>query len=253
MKADPSGLVERMGEETPSWYNDSGWDYVNPYAWTAWVGTPVGTTVGTVFGAGSYYDSYWADKEITQLRRKYVTENAGSIPLCDYGNTYRLPQSQATSISALARVHVEFCGVGTGLASVTTAAGVALPIWVSLPRGPKVIVGGGATTTRISSTNAHAIQAFSTKYNVRVTVVGSRVNPDKALTPNSSDWDYLISPLQIRNQRNLCVKLGRVEDAISLAVHLEATIMATLALVSTSNPMRPSIRHYRTSFLLRNG
>jgi len=193
---DPSGMAETIGEETLPWYNDSWWDYANPYAWTAWVGTPVGTAVGTVLGAASYHDSYWADKEILELRRKYVTENAGSIPLCDYGGAYRLPQSQATAIEGLARIDVEFYGVGTGLATATKDGGVGLPIWVSLPRGPRVIVGGGATTSRISSSLAQFIQEFATRYNVRVTVVGSRVNPNKALTPGCSDWDYLISPLQ---------------------------------------------------------
>ena len=103
---DPTGLVETIGAETPPWYNDSGW-----------VGTPVGTGVGTVMGVGSAYDSYWADKEIAELRRKYATENAGSINLCEYGDSYRLPQSQASAVRNLAKGNVEFYGVAAGLAS----------------------------------------------------------------------------------------------------------------------------------------
>jgi hypothetical protein len=59
----------------------------------------------------------------------------------------------------------------------------------------KVTVGGGATTNRITAENARAIQDFVNRYQVEVTVVGSRVNPNKALTPGQSDWDYLINPI----------------------------------------------------------
>jgi hypothetical protein len=56
-----------------------------------------------------------------------------------------------------------------------------------------VQMGGGATSERISQTQATAIQDFSDRYNVEVTVVGSRVNPSKSVNPGSSDWDYLIN------------------------------------------------------------
>jgi hypothetical protein len=60
----------------------------------------------------------------------------------------------------------------------------------------KVTVGGGATTARIAAEHARAIQEFVDRYQVEVTVVGSRVNPNKALTPGQSDWDYLINPIE---------------------------------------------------------
>lgn len=56
-----------------------------------------------------------------------------------------------------------------------------------------VQMGGGATSERISQTQATAIQDFADRYNVEVTVVGSRVNPSKSVNPGSSDWDYLIN------------------------------------------------------------
>jgi hypothetical protein len=57
-----------------------------------------------------------------------------------------------------------------------------------------VRLGGGATTERLSSAQARAIQDFANKYNVEVTVIGSRVNASKTLS-GSSDWDYLINKL----------------------------------------------------------
>lgn len=58
-----------------------------------------------------------------------------------------------------------------------------------------VLVGGGATTSRLSPQNAAKIQEFVDKYRVDVTVVGGRVNPGKPLTPGVSDWDYVINPI----------------------------------------------------------
>jgi hypothetical protein len=57
----------------------------------------------------------------------------------------------------------------------------------------EVIVGGDGTASRISPEQARAIQDFASRYKVEVTVVGSRVNPGKAIKPGESDWDYLIN------------------------------------------------------------
>jgi hypothetical protein len=60
----------------------------------------------------------------------------------------------------------------------------------------EVEVGGGATTKRINVEDAQAIQAIVDRYQVEITVVGSRVNPNKSLTAGKSDWDYLLNPIE---------------------------------------------------------
>jgi hypothetical protein len=56
----------------------------------------------------------------------------------------------------------------------------------------KVVVGGGSTTSRLSSEQARAIQRFADENGVRVALVGSRASGAAAAV---SDFDYVIEPL----------------------------------------------------------
>lgn len=60
-------------------------------------------------------------------------------------------------------------------------------------RTTTVKVGNGATVRKISPKNASRIQDFVDKNQIEVAVVGSRVDPEKAVIPGMSDWDYLIN------------------------------------------------------------
>jgi RHS repeat-associated protein len=56
----------------------------------------------------------------------------------------------------------------------------------------KPTIGGGATLDKLSPAEIQRIQNAATRSNTPITVVGSRVNPQKSLTPKS-DYDYAIS------------------------------------------------------------
>lgn len=77
------------------------------------------------------------------------------------------------------------------------------------------------TLDRISADNARKLQEFADEFQVTITVVGSRVDAGKSLTPGVSDWDFKITKIEgvepTRSMRDIKKKAGirfqRVEES----------------------------------------
>jgi len=106
-----------------------------------------------------------------------------------------LGRGDYTSAGLSAAAMLPFFGWGATAAKAVNKAGKGVDLAKVAKRetaakGP--VVGGGATLEKLSASEVRRIQKAANKSGAEVSVVGSRVNPNKALH-SGSDYDYVIN------------------------------------------------------------
>ncbi len=138
---DPSGLEPPVEQEP--WYDDSGWDYLNPFAYNFPIGqrSIVDGVFGTVYSWGPTSRAIELDRQIAKRRQMEAYNNPQCVDIEKFKDTYRLSDAQADRV----RLYTE-----TGIqVNATILGGAALR-----PRGPVHIdIGGEGRYPRATNVN----------------------------------------------------------------------------------------------------
>lgn len=110
---DPSGFVEE-------WWRDSGWDYVNPFAYSAWVGNGIGHGLS---GLWYWRSEYQMEEQLVHLERDYLAKNPLTAQVQEPGSPHHLRESQFATTTFLAETAVNWTASGGEFVCPSSVAG----------------------------------------------------------------------------------------------------------------------------------
>ena len=143
LATDPSGLI---GDD---WWNDSGWDYVNPFAYTAWVGNGIGYGASGVWYGPS---NMAADVNLRLLAKYRIAQNMGrDNNVQGTGNACLMGETERQFTEIAVRTNWEFQAAAAGMASPAGGGFIRGNGGSSKPSVGKPTPGKPATPSRVAS------------------------------------------------------------------------------------------------------